>query len=132
VGPAALVVAALRAVGICDRAGAVAAAVESGDVLEHEPPFAPDSEEGPDPAHITLSLARYGMAEEAVAENVQRLMATAEPIADPVSVRSVSKGLDAAQAAAVAQVLESGVSLLTGGPGTGKSRTVAAVVQLLR
>src|SRR6185437_17159193 len=116
---------------------AVAAAVESGDVLEHEetprsplrsqaregtPTEAPDSEEEPDPAHITLSLARYGMAEEAVAENVQRLMATAEPIADPVSVRSVSKGLDAAQAAAVGQVLTAGVSLLTGGPGTGKSR----------
>jgi exodeoxyribonuclease V alpha subunit len=130
--PAELVVAALRAEGISDPAAAVAAAVESGDVLEHEPPFDPESEEEADPAHITLSLARYGMAEEAVAENVQRLMATAEPIADPVSVRSVSKGLDAAQAAAVGQVLTAGVSLLTGGPGTGKSRTVAAVVQLLR
>ena len=36
------------------------------------------------------------------------------------------------QQAAVGQVLGAGVSLLTGGPGTGKSRTVAAVVQLLR
>jgi exodeoxyribonuclease V alpha subunit len=47
-------------------------------------------------------------------------------------VCTVAKGLDTAQAAAVAQVLVSGVSLLTGGPGTGKSRTVAAVVKLLR
>jgi len=37
-----------------------------------------------------------------------------------------------AQKQAVAQVLGHGVSLLTGGPGTGKSRTVAAIVKLLR
>jgi exodeoxyribonuclease V alpha subunit len=80
----------------------------------------------------TLSLARFGMAEEAVAEGVARLAATAERIADPAAVRSVAKGLDEAQKQAVAQVLGAGVSLLTGGPGTGKSRTVAAVVQLLR
>ncbi|NYJ08195.1 AAA family ATPase [Petropleomorpha daqingensis] len=149
--PADLVVAALRAEGITDPAAAVVAAVEGGEVLEHAPPFDPEAEDDePDPVDgsgqgslasvraeggpgsFQLSLARYGMAEEAVAENVQRLMATAEPIADPVSVRSVSKGLDQAQAAAVGQILTAGVSLLTGGPGTGKSRTVAAVVQLLR
>src|ERR687889_2419351 len=72
------------------------------------------------------------MAEELVAEAVGRLAATAERIADPASVRSVAKGLDDAQRAAVGQVLGHGVSLLTGGPGTGKSRTVAAIVQLLR
>jgi exodeoxyribonuclease V alpha subunit len=150
--PLELVVAALRAEGVTDPAAAVESAVESGDVLAHEPPeppFDPDDDgtgdgDGPDdgdgstggggagPAPTTLSLARYGMAEESVAENVQRLLATAEPIADPLSVRSVAKGLDPAQTEAVAQVLHAGVSLLTGGPGTGKSRTVAAVVQLLR
>jgi exodeoxyribonuclease V alpha subunit len=134
--PADLVVAALRAEGIADPATAVVAAVESGEVLEHEPPFVEpedDAEElpEPDPALRTLSLARYGMAEEAVAENVQRLAATSERIADPASVRSVAKGLDPAQQAAVAQVLGAGVSLLTGGPGTGKSRTVASLVKLL-
>ncbi|MCW2537199.1 MAG: putative ATP-dependent exoDNAse, partial [Modestobacter sp.] len=134
--PADLVVAALRAEGIADPATAVVAAVESGEVLEHEPPFV-EPEDGaeelpePDPALRTLSLARYGMAEEAVAENVQRLAATSERIADPASVRSVAKGLDPAQQAAVAQVLGAGVSLLTGGPGTGKSRTVASLVKLL-
>jgi exodeoxyribonuclease V alpha subunit len=135
--PADLVVAALQAEGVADPAGAIVAAVESGDVLEHEPDVglggddgAPDAE--PDPALRSLSLARYGMAEEAVAEGVARLAASAERIADPASVRTVAKGLDEAQKAAVAQVLESGVSLLTGGPGTGKSRTVAAVVKLLR
>jgi exodeoxyribonuclease V alpha subunit len=139
--PADLVMAALHAEGIADPAAAVLAAVESGDVLEHEPPFVEPDEGGldddggppaPDPALSTLSLARYGMAEEAVAENVQRLVATSGRIADPASVRSVAKGLDPAQQAAVAQVLGAGVSLLTGGPGTGKSRTVASLVQLLQ
>ena len=137
--PADLVVAALRAEGIGDPAAAVVAAVESGEVLEHEPPFV-EPEDGddadelpePDPALRTLSLARFGMAEEALAENVQRLVATAERIADPASVRSVAKGLDEAQKQAVAQVLGAGVSLLTGGPGTGKSRTVASLVKLLQ
>ena len=137
--PADLVVAALRAEGVADPAAAVTAAVESGEVLEHEPPEPEYDEDAdldelpePDPALRMLSLARYGMAEEAVAENVARLMATAERIADPAAVRSVAKGLDDAQKQAVAQVLGAGVSLLTGGPGTGKSRTVAAVVTLLR
>ncbi len=135
--PVDLVVAALRAEGIGDPVAAVVAAVESGEVLEHEPPFEePDDDADelpePDPALRTLSLARYGMAEEAVAENVQRLAATSERIADPASVRSVAKGLDPAQQAAVAGVLGAGVSLLTGGPGTGKSRTVASLVQLLQ
>ncbi|WP_299951024.1 AAA family ATPase [uncultured Modestobacter sp.] len=135
--PADLVVAALRAEGIADPAAAVVAAVESGEVLEHEPPeppFDPDSEDEPlepDPALRMLSLARFGMAEEAVAENVHRLAATSGRIADPASVRSVAKGLDPAQQAAVAQVLGAGISLLTGGPGTGKSRTVASLVKLL-
>jgi exodeoxyribonuclease V alpha subunit len=130
--PADLVVAALEAEGITDPAAAIVAAVESGDVLEHEPPEPDDPEKKADPALRALSLARYGMAEEAVAEGVARLAAAAGRIADPASVRSVAKGLDKAQQAAVAQVLSNGVSLLTGGPGTGKSRTVAAIVQLLR
>ena len=135
--PADLVVAALRAEGVADPAAAIVAAVESGEVLEHDAAVGPggegrDPDAEPDPALRMLSLARYGMAEEAVAEAVGRLSATAERIADPASVRTVAKGLDEAQRAAVAQVLGHGVSLLTGGPGTGKSRTVAAVVRLLR
>ncbi|CCH88009.1 putative ATP-dependent exoDNAse (Exonuclease V), alpha subunit/helicase superfamily I member [Modestobacter italicus] len=137
--PADLVVAALRAEQIEDPEAAIVAAVEGGDVLEHEPPFVepdeddPDAEfPEPDPALRMLSLARYGMAEEAVAENVHRLVATSGRLADPASVRSVAKGLDPAQQAAVAGVLGAGVSLLTGGPGTGKSRTVASLVQLLQ
>ncbi|MGY1679866.1 AAA family ATPase [Geodermatophilus sp. SYSU D01176] len=137
--PADLVAAALRAEGVADPAAAIVAAVESGEVLEHGPPEPEHDEDAgleelpePDPALRMLSLARYGMAEEAVAENVARLAATAERIADPAAVRAVAKGLDDAQKQAVAQVLGAGVSLLTGGPGTGKSRTVAAVVKLLQ
>jgi exodeoxyribonuclease V alpha subunit len=144
--PADLVVAALRAEGVADPASAVVAAVESGEVLEHEGARSPlpsqagegtvteatESDDDPGPPPRLLSLARYGMAEEVVAEGVARLMAAAERIADPASVRAVAKGLDKAQQAAVAQVLGNGVSLLTGGPGTGKSRTVAAIVKLLR
>ncbi len=135
--PADMVVAALQAEGIADPVAAIVAAVDSGDVLEHEPPIPPGGDDGapdaePDPALRTLSLARYGMAEELVAEAVVRLAATQKRIADPASVRTVAKGLDEAQKAAVAQVLGHGVSLLTGGPGTGKSRTVAAIVKLLR
>ncbi|MDK3258761.1 AAA family ATPase [Blastococcus capsensis] len=134
--PLDLVVAALQAERIADPVAAVVAAVDSGEVLEHEPPepeFDEDAEEPPepDPRLRTLSLARFGMAEEAVAENVARLAAAADQIADPASVRTVAQGLDEAQKKAVAQVLVAGVSLLTGGPGTGKSRTVAAVVKLL-
>src|SRR6185312_4216077 len=87
--PADLVVAALRAEGFPDPAVAVVAAVESGDVLEHEPPEPEDPEAEPDPALRMLSLARFGMAEEAVAENVSRLAATAERLADPAAVRTV-------------------------------------------
>ena len=133
--PADLVVAALQAEGISDPAAAIVAAVESGDVLEHEPPRSRRATRTtePDPALRTLSLARYGMAEEAVAEAIARLAATAERIADPASVRSVAKGLDEAQQAGRGPgAAAPGVSLLTGGPGTGKSRTVAALVKLLR
>ncbi|MCU1691803.1 MAG: putative ATP-dependent exoDNAse [Frankiales bacterium] len=76
------------------------------------------------------SLVRYAIAEEAVAEGLARLLATAEPLADPSAVGAVGKDLDEAQRTAVAVAMTSGVSVLTGGPGTGKSRTVAALVKL--
>ena len=115
---------------------------------------------------VLLALARYAMAEEAVAEGVQRLAALAEPLAPdepdgaagaagteelaggagraegvsppgrPGPGRSAgsppraSTALDAVQQQAVQAVTEHGVSVLCGGPGTGKSRTVAAVVAM--
>ncbi|WP_462188464.1 AAA family ATPase, partial [Frankia sp. CcWB2] len=144
-----------------------------------------------------IALERHAMAEQSVADGIERLMATAEPLRagaprarrrpddgsgydgsgydgddDPagraVSARAatappptalafdddkdfdddkndknddkdeggngsndeVVTGLDEIQLAAARAALESGVSVLTGGPGTGKSRTVAAVVRL--
>lgn len=79
-----------------------------------------------------LSLTRYAMAEDAVAEGIARLVATAEPLADPAAVQAVRGELDEVQAGAVVLAMRHGVSVLTGGPGTGKSRTVAALVALAR
>jgi exodeoxyribonuclease V alpha subunit len=82
------------------------------------------------------------MAEEAVAEGLQRLAALAEPLAGaapepdeptepPEAGERTEPGeLDPAQRAAVRAVEQYGVSVLSGGPGTGKSRTVAAVVAM--
>ncbi|HSP37964.1 MAG TPA: AAA family ATPase, partial [Frankiaceae bacterium] len=61
-------------------------------------------------------------------DGLLRLAATAEPIGEPDTLGITD--LDDEQRAAVAAALQHGVSLLTGGPGTGKSRTVAAVVEL--
>src|ERR671921_397825 len=97
--PADLVVAALRAEDVADPAAAIIAAVESGEVLEHEPPEPEYDEDAdieelpePDPALRMLSLARYGMAEEAVAENVARLGGTSGRDAHPASGGSGGQG----------------------------------------
>ena len=101
------------------------------------------------PGGLLLTLARYAMAEETVAEGLQRLTALAEPLdgADPGPADAETAadpgpdaetaadpgpdtGLDPTQQAAVTAVAAHGVSVLTGGPGTGKSRTVAAVVAM--
>jgi exodeoxyribonuclease V alpha subunit len=79
-----------------------------------------------------LSLTRYAMAEEAVADGIARLLATAMPLADAAAARAVQGQLDEVQTGAVALAMRHGVSVLTGGPGTGKSRTVAALVALAR
>lgn len=119
--PVELVHAALLGEYVPDVAAATAAAVEAGTVLEYTP------EEGP----AMLALQRYGIAEASVAENCARLLATAESLADRSAAAAVGSGLDARQLTAVENVLEHGLSILTGGPGTGKSRTVAAVVSLV-
>ena len=79
-----------------------------------------------------LALTRYAVAEEAVATGIARLMATAKPLADAAAVNAVQGQLDDVQAGAVASAMQHGVSVLTGGPGTGKSRTIAALVALAR
>ncbi len=152
--PAAVIADALGRFRISDPAAAIAAAVDDGGVLPFEAaepgPGEPDGgargeEHGADGSGdddtpdggtgsgddgVLLALARYAMAEEAVAEGVQRLAALAGPLGDePPEIRA-STALDAVQQQAVLTVAEHGVSVLCGGPGTGKSRTVAAVVAL--
>ena len=79
-----------------------------------------------------VALTRFAAAEAAVAHGIARLVATARPLADPAAARAVQGQLDEVQTAAVAAAMQYGVSVLTGGPGTGKSRTVAALVALAR
>lgn len=93
-----------------------------------------DSENEPATAGVLLALSRYAMAEEMAAEGLQRLAALAEPLDaadhDPDANPALAADLDPTQQEAVRAVTEHGVSVLTGGPGTGKSRTVAAVVAM--
>lgn len=139
--PADVILRSVARFRIDDPAAAVAAAVDDGSVL-------PFGEPGPgtDAAGSTvlLALARYALAEEAIAEGLARLAATAEPLAGadagdlrtgaakamPNGTDGEAIELDEAQHGAVAAVAGHGVSVLAGGPGTGKSRTVAAVVSL--
>ena len=141
--PADVIVRSVSRFRIDDPAAAVAAAVDDGSVI----PF--DEAEGESGALVTedtvlLALARYALAEEAIAEGLARLAATAEPLAgtgagdphtgtgkaSPNGADGEAIALDEAQRGAVAAVAGHGVSVLAGGPGTGKSRTVAAVVSL--
>jgi exodeoxyribonuclease V alpha subunit len=145
----AAVAAALGRFGIEDPGAAVTAAIDDGSVLPFEAPEqGEDSDDGTGRAGALLALTRYAIAEEAVAEGLQRLAATAEPLPGGPTARARGGAkpappaqedvppaagggeLDDRQRAAVAAAAEHGVCVLTGGPGTGKSRTVAAVVSL--
>nr|WP_234971288.1 AAA family ATPase [Jatrophihabitans endophyticus] len=106
----------LAAFGSGDASAAVDAAVEAASVVE--------ADDG------TLGLARYAEAEDGIAQGIARLLATAEPIAAGGKRTRNAGGLDAVQLSAVTAALGGGVTVLTGGPGTGKSRTVATLVAL--
>jgi exodeoxyribonuclease V alpha subunit len=148
----------MRSVGrfrIEDPAAAVSAAVDEGTVFPFEdetaltgkPAIAGDDAAGPADADeltgsglVLLALARYAMAEEAVAEGLARLAATAQPLNAAAEDGAAKEEdgppdeggieLDEAQRGAVAAVAGHAVTVLAGGPGTGKSRTVAAVVAM--
>lgn len=108
---------ALRPFAAGEPGAAVDAAVAHGSVI----PAGTDGQE-------LLGLARYAEAEAAIAQGIARLLATGRPI--EVDTESDAFDLDEAQRSAVEHALRDGVSVLTGGPGTGKSRTVAALVAL--
>jgi exodeoxyribonuclease V alpha subunit len=87
-------------------------------------------------AEPMLALTRYAAAEAEIAGSVRRLIGSASPFVAAAKKRGKSKkaadeldGLDEVQRSAVGNALAHGVSVLTGGPGTGKSRTVATVVR---
>jgi exodeoxyribonuclease V alpha subunit len=117
VSPRADIEAALRPFAAGEPGAAVDAAVAHGSVI----PAGTNGQE-------LLGLARYAQAEAAVAQGIARLLATGRPI--EVDSEGNPFDLDEAQRSAVEHALRAGVSVLTGGPGTGKSRTVAAVVAL--
>ncbi|MCW2497354.1 AAA family ATPase [Jatrophihabitans sp.] len=122
VAPAHDVIEGLREFDVGDPLAAVQAALESGAVLGvDQAPDAPADEQ-------LLGLERYLAAESSIAEDIARLVDAAAPI--KATVKSAGKSLDATQLSAVSAALKQGVSVLTGGPGTGKSRTVATLVSL--
>jgi exodeoxyribonuclease V alpha subunit len=77
-----------------------------------------------------LALEAYASAEENIALGLTRLERAASKLCQAEAIGSVADGLDREQVAAISQIALHGVSILTGGPGTGKSRTVRAIVDL--
>ena len=124
--PEATVASALVGLDVPDPAGAIEAAVDDAVVTE-----ATLYDDAGEPQRL-IGLTRYAMAEESIGEGLARLLATAEPLSTPEGATSVTGGLDPAQREAVQDVSAHGVVVLHGGPGTGKSRTVAAVVELAK
>ena len=121
--PESLVADGMRPFGV-DAPLAIGAALATGGVARVADPEGSD-----EPWVARKSLAQ---AESAVAEGLARLVRTASTMAGERAVKGVVTGLDDIQAGAVSLAAAHGVSLLTGGPGTGKSRTVAAIVALCR
>ncbi|MDQ6656801.1 MAG: AAA family ATPase [Actinomycetota bacterium] len=119
--PTAVLAESLRAFGVDVDAG-VRTAVAAGTVAIVPDPTAAGE----------LWVARKSLweAESAIADGLHALTTAATRLAGKAAVKAAGKGLDAVQAGAVAHAAEYGVSLLTGGPGTGKSRTVSAIVAL--
>lgn len=77
-----------------------------------------------------LALENFAFAEETIALGLVRIDEAASKLCQPEAIESVAEGLDPEQVAAILQIATHGVSILTGGPGTGKSRTVRAIVDL--
>ncbi|HWC36665.1 MAG TPA: AAA family ATPase [Mycobacteriales bacterium] len=122
--PEATLIAALAGLDAPDPQAALEAALAEGRVHGFE-------EYDPEGAvHHLYGLERYAMAEEAVSEGIERLVATAEPFCGADEAISGDHELDPAQRDAVVAVALHAVTVLHGGPGTGKSRTVAAVVDM--
>ena len=110
------VVDAVRAAGITDVAAAIDSAVSEDLAVRRTPEL--------------IALKEYADAEDSIAADVARIAGAARKWGRKDSLENAIQGLDEQQAAAVALMMSEGVSVLTGGPGTGKSRTVRSVLQL--
>lgn len=88
------VVKALRTLKVVDQVAAIQSALDEARVMlfEEEPDVPEDAEDFPDPVEY-LGLGRYGLAEETVAEGVQRLSATAPPLPGVSSNPAVTEAL---------------------------------------
>lgn len=102
-------------------AAAVRRAVDVGALDAWAPPE--------DPAAVRYALATDAVAEQQIAEVIVRLDAEHRPrkVAE-TDVLAHDRALTDEQLAAVRTACECAVSVLTGGPGTGKTRTVSAIL----
>jgi exodeoxyribonuclease V alpha subunit len=121
--PQGLVAAGIRPFGV-DPEPAIGASLLSDEVVSVP---APDGS-----GERWLARKALAEAESAIAEGLARLVRSARELAGERAVKQAVTDLDQVQAGAVELAARHGVSLLTGGPGTGKSRTVAAIVALCR
>lgn len=94
---------------------AVTGAIEEGLVIDYDD---------------FLALENFAFAEESIALGLARVDEAASKLCQPEAIKAVADGLDPEQIAGILQLASHGVSILTGGPGTGKSRTVRAIVEL--
>ncbi|MBA9006070.1 helix-hairpin-helix domain-containing protein [Thermomonospora cellulosilytica] len=111
---------ALGALRVPDPDRAIEAALDEAEVvpLLEEPDLdaLEEDEDLPEPEE-SLGLARYALAEEAAAEGLRRLTATAGPLLPDETVRSLRSGLPEDRALAVTAAARTGVSVLHGAPG---------------
>lgn len=81
-----------------------------------------------------VSLKREFASERSIAVSLRRLKDSLKPLSEMElmemnkNVAQLSEKLDASQLEAVVGVLRNGVSVLTGGPGTGKTTTLKSVI----
>lgn len=120
---------ALRPFGV-DTTTAIRAAVDGDLVVTVAAPGA--SEGSGQSSDFWVARKVLAQAESDIADHLTRLAATSCSLAGERAVSNVITDLDRVQAGAVLLAAGSGVSILTGGPGTGKSRTISAVVALCR
>jgi exodeoxyribonuclease V alpha subunit len=140
--PAPDVRSALAALGVPDGPRAIEAALDEARVMAfiEEPAYGGDADDqdfahdidgefdgdGPPEPAETLALARHALAEEAVAEGVVRLAATAEPLLDD---DVLGGDHPVAHPVAVAAAVRYGVSVVTG-PGADVEPALAALAAL--